>query len=332
MNHSDFFKTLKTGELSPVYFFTGEESFVLKSALKRLINVVVPEDMREVNLTVLPSDADGQKIVETCETFPFFSEKRMVILEESGFVSSSAKPDKEDCFLEYIKAPLESTVLVVISKSPDKRKKCTGALMNCAHVEFNALSDSELMAWIEKTLRAYNLTIERSALLFLIEYAEATPQSLICELEKLAAYKKEGVINKEDILNIITPSTDYNVFNMTDALLRKDSKSALTLLSHMLNEKEEPILILGAISKQYRQILMIKSMLEEKKSKQEILSTLKLRDFVYKKYEGVCQKRSIKALNNAVELCYKTDEGLKTGKQFTESALHSLILQLSTID
>ena len=332
MNHTDFFKTLKTGKLSPVYFFAGEESFVLKSALKRLEDAVVPQDLRDVNLTVLPSDADGQKIAEACETFPFFAEKRMVILEESGFVSSSAKPDKEDRFLEYLKAPMDSTVLVVIASSPDKRKKCVTALMNHTHVEFNSLSDSELMAWIEKTLRTFNLTIERSALLFLIEYAEATPQSLICELEKLASYKKEGVINKEDILNIITPSTDYNVFNMTDALLRKDVKGALALLSHMLSQKEEPILILGAISKQYRQILMIKSMLEEKKSKQEILSTLKLRDFIYKKYENVCQKRSLSALNKAVDLCYKTDEGLKTGKQFPESALHSLILQIATID
>ena len=331
MNHTDFFKALKSDNLAPVYFFTGEESFVLKSALKRLIDTAVPEDMHDVNLTYLPSDADGQKIAEACETFPFFTEKRMVILEDSGFITSSAKPDKEDRFLEYLKAPMESTVLVVVAQSPDKRKKCVGALQNHVVVEFNALSDSELMAWIEKTLRGFNLTIDRSALLFLIEYAEATPQSLICELEKLASYKKEGVINKDDILSIITPSTDYNVFNMTDALLRRDAKGALSLLSYMLNQKEEPILILGAVSKQYRQILMIKSMLERKASKQEILSTLKIRDFAYKKYEGVCQKRSIESLNKAVDLCYKTDEGLKTGKQFNESALHALILQLAEI-
>ena len=59
MNHSDFFKSLKTGEFSPVYFFTGEESFVLKSALNRLIDAVVPQDMRDVNLTVLPKNTYG---------------------------------------------------------------------------------------------------------------------------------------------------------------------------------------------------------------------------------------------------------------------------------
>ncbi|MBE7092318.1 MAG: DNA polymerase III subunit delta [Clostridiales bacterium] len=331
MNHTEFFKTLKSGTIAPVYLFCGEEGYVLKSALKRLIDAVVPADLLQVNLTVLPKDANGQEIVQACETFPFFSEKRMVVLEESGFVSSLAKPDKEECFLEYLKSPMESTVLVVICASPDKRKKCFNALTNHTVVEFNALSDSELMAWIEKTLRTFNLTIERNALLFLIEYAEATPQSLICELEKLASYKKEGVVNKDDIINIITPSTDYNVFNMTDALLRKDVKTALSLLSHMLCQKEEPILILGAISKQYRQILMIKSMLENKKSKQEILSTLKTRDFIYKKYENICLKLSVDAINKAVDLCYKTDEGLKTGACFDEAALHSLILQITMI-
>ncbi len=331
MNHTEFFKSLKSGEIAPVYFFVGEEGYVLKSALKQLISSVVAEDMREVNLTLLPGDTDGQQIVEACETFPFFTDKRMVVVEECGFVNSQGKPENEDRFLEYLKNPMESTVLVITSSKPDKRKRAYKDL--CAHtvVEFNVLSDSELMAWIEKILRGFNLNIERNALLFLIEYAEARPQSLICELEKLAFYKKEGVITKQDVLEIVTPSNDYNVFNMTDALLRKDTKTALSLLSYMLSQKEEPIMILGAISKQYRNALMFKTLKNKNAGRQDIIKILDIRDFVYKKLENSCAKQTEETLNKAVELCFKTDEGLKTGKLFDESALHALVTQITLI-
>lgn len=331
MNHTEFFKTLKSGETAPVYLFTGEEGYVLNSALKQLENAVVPSDMRDVNLTILPSDADGFKIAEACETFPFFSEKRMVVVEESAFVSSKGKAENEERFFEYLKNPLPSTVLVLTSAAPDKRKKAYKILSQHTLVEFNPLSDSELMGWIEKILRSLDLTIERNALLFLLEYADARPEALISELEKLAAYKKTGVINKDDILTIITPSSEYNIFNMTDALLRRDKKTALSLLSYMLTQKEEPIYLLGAISKQYRQLLMIKTMLDQNISGKEIISTLGLREFIYRKLESICLKQSQSALKKAVDLCFKTDEGLKTGSAFNEASLHALVLQLATI-
>lgn len=330
MNHTEFFKTLKNGQIQPVYFFQGEEQYVMKSALKQLENAVISDDMRDVNLTQLSSNASGSEICTALETFPFLSEKRMVVLEESVFLNATGKADGEDLIIEYLKNPLDTTVFVVLSQKPDKRKKLYKALSNHAVVEFNALSDIELSRWIEKILKGFNVNIDPSALNFLIEYADARPEALITELEKLASYKKEGVVTKDDILAVITPCNDYNIFKMIDCILDKNAKSALMLLSGMLMNKEEPIYILGAISKQYRQLLRVKTLLDEKTSRNEILSLLGLRDFIYKRLEGICNKTTSKKLKKAVDLCYETDEGLKTGLKFDEAALHTLVYQLAT--
>lgn len=331
MNHTEFFKTLKNGEIKPVYFFQGEEQYVMKSALKQLENAVVSEDMRDVNLTQLSSSAGGSEICTALETFPFLSEKRMVVLEESVFLNTVGKADGEDMLVEYLKNPLETTVFVVLSQKPDKRRKLYKALSSHTIVEFNALSDTELLRWVEKTLKGFNVGIEASALNFLIEYADARPEALITELEKLSSYKKEGTVTKDDVLAIVTPCNDYNMFKMIDCTLDKNVKTALTLLSGMLMNKEEPILILGAISKQYRQLLRVKTLLEEKTPRSEIISLLGLRDFIYRRFEGICNKTTVKKLKKAVDLCYETDEGLKTGLKFDESALHTLVYQLSTL-
>ena len=331
MKHNEFFKALKNGELSPVYFFVGEEQYVLRSALKQLENTVVSDDLREVNLTVLSGGATGAEICTACETFPFLSEKRMVVLEESTFLATQGKSEGEELFLEYLDNPSESTVLVVCASSPDKRKRVYKALAKHTVVEFDNLSDIELQKWIEKILRSFNIGIEPSALNFLVEYADPRPEALITELEKLASYKKEGMVTQKDILTIVTPGNDYNIFKMIDAIMARNTKTALELLSGLLMNKEEPIYILGAISKQYRQLLRIKTLIDEKTPRQEIISLLGLRDFMYKRLENVCAKTSVGKLKKAVDLCFKTDEGLKTGLMFDEAALHALVLQLATI-
>lgn len=331
MNHTEFFKTLKNGAISPVYFFVGQEQYVMKSALKQLEGIVISDDLRDVNLTVLSSGVTGDEICLACETFPFLSDKRMVILEECSFLSAAGKTDGEEKVLEYLKNPLETTVLVVLSANPDKRKKMYKALQNHTVVEFNALSDLELKRWIEKILKGFELSIEQEALQFLIEYADARPEALITELEKLASYKMTGIVTKQDILQVITPCSEYNIFKMIDAMLNKDAKTALMLLSGMLSNKEEPLYILGAISKQYRQVLRLKTLNEEKTPRSEIISLLGLRDFVYKRLEGICNKTTSKKLKMAIDLCYETDEGLKTGLKFDETALHTLVYKLAIL-
>ena len=300
MNHTEFFKTLKNGEIKPVYFFQGEEQYVMKSALKQFENVIVSDNMRDVNLTRFESSASGSEICTALETFPFLSEKRMVVLEESVFLNATGKSEGEDMLIEYLKNPLDTTVFVVLSQKPDKRKKLYKALSNHTVVEFNALSDTELSRWIEKTLKGFKVDIEASALNFLMEYADARPEALITELEKLSSYKKEGAVTKEDILAVVTPCNDYNMFKMIDCILDKNVKTALMLLSGMLMNKEEPIYILGAISKQYRQLLRVKTLIEEKTPRSEIIFLLGLRDFIYKRLEGVCNKTTSKKLKKAV--------------------------------
>ena len=121
------------------------------------------------------------------------------------------------------------------------------------------------------------------------------------------------------------------MFKMTDAIVERDTSRALTLLSGMLMQKEEPIYILGAISRQYRQLLRIKLLQQEKAQRQEILTTLGIRDFVLTRLQRTCEKRSEKELKQAIDLCYEADAGLKTGKQLPCVALHRLILKLCTL-
>ena len=331
MNHTAFFKSLKDGQLFPVYLFTGEEEYVKARALKQLESAVIDPALREVNLTFLDASATADEICAQCETIPFLAEKRLVIVQDSIFLTKSeGKSENEERLLAYLENPADFTILVFCCSVLDKRRKLAKALQTYT-VEFTPLSNAELIRWIEKTLKADGLSLEKDSAAFLIEYADPRPETLCSELEKLACYVKEGSVTKEDILACVTPCTEYNMFKMTDAMLEKNTQKALTLLSGMLMQKEEPIYILGAVSRQYRQLLRFKLLQQENASRQEIITALGIRDFVFSRLQQACQKRSEQTLKKAVDLCYEADEGLKTGKQFSSVALHQLIIRLCTL-
>lgn len=330
MTHTEFFKAMKNGEFSPVYFFIGEEQYVLRSALKQLENTLVQPELRDLDLTLLSSESSCNEVADACDTVPFMSPKRVVVISDPVFLTR-AENEGEEALCNYLKNPSDMTVLVVSCAACDKRRRLYKELSKHTVVEFNALSSRELEKWIEKTLNSFNISIASDALSFIIEYADARPEALICELEKLASYKKEGTVTKNDILTIVTPCNDYNIFKMTDAIIAGNKKVALELLSGMLAQREEPIYILAAISKQMRQLLRAKLLLEDKMPKAEIIKLLDVKDFVFYRLENNCKSIDSARLKSAVDLCYKTDQGLKTGEAFDEAALHALVLQLSLL-
>ncbi len=331
MKHSEFFKSLKECVFSPVYLFTGEESYVLKSALSQFINTVVGTDLKEVNLTVLPESADGETIVSACEAIPFMAEKRMVIVQDSGFIGKSAVPSGEEILSAYLEKPADDSILVFVSSTPDKRKKMYKALSKHTVVEFNPLSDAELQGWVHKEIKSKGLEIDGNTISFLCEYADPRPEMLINEILKLTAYKLHGSITKDDVIAVVTPCTDYNMFKMTDAVIDKNKTLALKLLSGLLSQKEDVYYILGAISKQYRQLLRCKVMLAEKASKQEVVSALGIRDFVFNRISAVCKKLTEEQLRKAVHLCALTDEELKTTAKSPETAIYELTVKLAEV-
>ena len=326
MNHTEFFRSLRAGDIRPVYLFSGEERHVLTSAVKQLISAVVPEEMQTVNLTRLPESATGGEICAQAQTIPFMGEKRLVIVENSVFLTRSG--EDEELLADYLAHPTDTTVLLFICEKPDKRKRIFKALQNAAVVEFNALSDSELTRWIEKSLHAHGRQIEPDALTFLLEYADPRPEALVHELEKLVDYRTEGAITRDDILALTTPCADYNVFKMTDALIAKNEKTALLLLSGLLAAREEPLQLLGAISRQYKLMLRLKYLKLERADRAAMLKALGVRDFVLTRLSYACDKLTLEQAEKAVELCLDTDEGLKSGTAFDTAALHALAVKL----
>ena len=76
---------IKKGEFKSVYLLYGEEEYLKKQYRDRLKNAIVGDDT--MNYSYYDSDnASVKDIIDVCETLPFFAQKRLVIMENTGFL------------------------------------------------------------------------------------------------------------------------------------------------------------------------------------------------------------------------------------------------------
>lgn len=331
MNHTEFFKQLKSGEIDFAYLFSGAEHFVCASALSQLEKAVCEPTLRELNYTVLEAPTADQ-IVQACQTIPFCAEKRMVVVKDFSPLVANGSGEGEDEIIAYLKQPAETCVLVFISPNVDGRRKLAKAISKYASsVEFNVLTPAETQKWVMQYLKREGVSISASDAAFLCEYSSSTPAMLATELDKLVCYVKNCTVTKQDILDIVTPEADFNVFTMIDLILAKNTAAACKHLSSMLCSREDPIRILGAVSRQFALMLAYSHLAPSKKSNAEIAKILGVKDFVCTKLASACRKKSIEQIKLAVDLCAQADVDLKTGRQFDNSALHKIIIELCKI-
>ena len=101
---------LKTGNIKQAYLLYGEEAYLKKQYRDRLTKAVLPEGD-----TVNYAHYEGKginvpEIIDLAETMPFFAEKRLIVMEDSGlFKNADAK------FADYIKSMPETVCFVFVN-------------------------------------------------------------------------------------------------------------------------------------------------------------------------------------------------------------------------
>jgi len=148
------------------------------------------------------------------------------------------------------------------------------------------------------------------------------------ELSKLKLFKnEEKVINKDDVLELVIPQTDDNIFNLMDAIVKKDKKKSLKIYNDLINNKVEVIKILINLSYQFRLIYQVKVL--EYKNDSEIAEILNIKN--PKQIRAVRYKTNNfnerELLRNLEELS-KIDEQIKTSKILPEIAIPMFITNL----
>lgn len=317
---------IKNGSFKSSYLLYGEEAYLRTQYKNRLKNALAaPSDT--MNFSRFEGKGiDPAEIISLAETLPFFAERRLILIEDSGFFKN-----KCDELADYLPNMPDTTCLLFVETEVDKRNRLYKAVQKYGRVtEFQLQDERTLMKWILGTLKKENKKITESTLQLFLERTGSDMENIHMELEKLLSYTiGREVITSEDVEEICTMQTTGQIFEMIRAIAEKKQRLALDLYYDLLALKEPPMRILFLIARQFNQLLLVKSLTAKGMDRASVASKAQVAPFIAGRLMTQAKSFTMQQLRNAVQDCVDAEEAVKTGRMTDVLSVEILIVKYS---
>lgn len=255
-----------------------------------------------------------------------FKEKKLIV-----FKNIFSNSENEEKILNFIKETknLKDIILIYEEKGIDKRKTLFKFLKKYGKTqEFEPLEGQRLRSWIKKEFENHQAEIEPEALDQFINFISNNLWQVSNEIKKLSSFRMGEKINKKDIELLVKPKIDIDIFKTIDALAAKNKKQALVLLHKHLENGDNPLYLLSMINFQFRNLLMVKELIEKGRPYYFILKATELHPFVFKKSYQQADRFSFQELKKIYQKIFQVDLTIKTGKIKPETALDLFVARI----
>ena len=326
--------SIKTKQADRLYFFHGEEVFLLHHYLQQLRKLLIDELTESFNFHKLTTETfDIRGFADAVENLPMMAENTMVWVDEVD-IFKMAEADREKMIEIISDIPDYCTVVFTYETTvwkPDKRiKKLWDAVSKYGTiVEFAKQDQRELISWVTRHFSAQKKRITPELCAYLIDITGGTMTALASEISKISAYSGADEIRKSDIDAVTEPVLDAVVFQMTDLLGQKEYGPALVKLRQLLKMQQEPLAILGAIGGHFRRLGAARTLLDNGRPAGDLMRLCGMSDFAARKNMSASAKFSAAFYAKASELVLETDYAMKTSYDAPERLLEVLILRLA---
>ena len=221
----------KKGQFKPVYWLEGEENFPIDQLVDYAENQILSESEASFNRSVFYGrDSNWADVINACRRYPMFAEKQVVILKEAQHMRDIDKLEA------YVEQPLSSTIFVVAHKDKklDGRSKLAKLLKTKAVVlTTKKLYENQLPEWTQQLITAKSLQIQPKALALLVDHIGNDLSRISNEIEKISInLGSRKNITEDDIENFVGVSKEFNVFELQDAIARRDLAKCLRIVQY----------------------------------------------------------------------------------------------------
>ncbi len=312
---------IKEHTFKPVYLLFGEEVFLRNTYKKRLREAVVGEDV--MNFARFEGKGlDVDELIRLADTMPFFAERRLILVEDSGFFKSAS-----EALVKYLPEMPDTTCLVFAESEVDKRNKLYKKVKSLGYAAEMARQDAaQLGRWAGGILAKEGRKITNRTMELFLSMVGDDMENIRMELEKLISYTMgRDVITDEDVKAVCTIRVNSRIFEMVAAIAGRQTRRAMELYEDLLTLKEPPMRILFLIARQFNQILQVKELMEKGMDRGTIASKLKLQPFVAGKTMPQARQFSREQIFSYVNSCIEAEEAVKTGRLSDRLAVELLI-------
>lgn len=318
---------IKTGRFRQAYLLYGQETYLKNQYRDKLKEALVQEGDTMNYSSYKGKDINVGQIIDLAETLPFFADRRVILIEESGWFKKGG-----EAMADYLKEPSATVCLIFVESEVDKRSRLFKVMKeNGCTVEFATQDENTLKRWILGKIKRENKNISSGALEFFLQKTGSDMENISREMEKLFCYTlQKDVITEADIEQICTKQVTGQIFDMVEAIGQRAGRRALALYYDLLALKEPPMRILFLIGRQFGLLLQVKELAAKGYDNRRIGEKTGLHSFIVGKYRSQSARFGTEELKGALEACVQTDEDVKSGRIRDRLGVELLIVRYSS--
>ncbi len=302
---------IRTGQFKNIYLLYGEEDYLKKQYKEKLTKAMLPEGD-----TVNYAYYEGKgipvpEIIDLAETMPFFADRRLIVMEDSGLFKTAA-PELAD----YIKAMSSTACFLFIEKEVDKRGKLYKAVKEKGRiVELSHQDERTLIRWLLGMIKQEGKQIREETVRYILSKAGTDMANLEKEMEKLFCYTLEKEeITIQDVDAVCTTQITNHIFDMVEAVAKQQKKKALDYYYDLLALKEPPMRIMYLLTRQFQLLLQVKELVKKGMGRKQVAEKAGLHPFAAGKYMDQCRNFSKADLIAIMEEGVEFETDVKTGR------------------
>ena len=317
---------IREGNLKQVYLLCGEEAYLRRQYRDRVKKALLGDgDLMNLNCFEGKGIVPGE-VIDLAQTMPFLAERRVLVIENSGFFKRGG-----EALAEYLADPATSAYFLFVETEIDKRSRLYKAAAARGRViECKTPDEGVLKRWVVGLLAKENKRITQRDLDLFLEKTGTDMENIRGEVEKLVCYCLDReAVSAQDIEAVCVRQIGSRIFDMVEAVADKKQRRAMELYYDLLTLKEPPMRILFLIARQFNLLLQVKELKNKGYDTRSIGEKVGLKGFIAGRYVSQAAKFKEAELRQALTDCVETEEAVKTGRMNDVMSVELLIVRES---
>ncbi len=312
--------------MKDTYLIYGTDYSLIK---REIDNITVGiTDVVKYDLSVDKID----ELLDDASCISLFGDKKVLIGENALFLTSSNTSVNHnlDYLEKYISCASHENIVIisVLAEKLDERKKIVKALKkNVTVIKKEVIDEKDLSSFVSSEFKSKGYDIDYKTSKYFTDFVGKNVDILISEINKMIIYKDvDKKITIEDINNISSKAFNDNVFDLCDAIMKKDFKKTFSCYNDLVSLKEEPVKIIALIANQFNLVYQVKLLANDGKIGKDIASILAVHPYRVKL--ALETDYTLYELEDVLKKLHEIDYSIKSGKEDKNTCLENFLLHL----
>lgn len=306
--------------------FHGKNSYLSRREADVAYNSLI-KDYSGYSLHILNGEIlEPEEIVRTYQTSDMFGGGKILYIKR--LYKNKQKAELVENIIEYLGQNPPDTHIIIWEdqKIPSNTKYFKFFRSAGSEKEAQDLNKRTFISWGKDEARRFEVSVANDLIYLLAENANYDPERYSNLIQKLKLKQKEK-LSKEDVEDVSVTTYEYDIWKLLDAINGKPGPNSFEILDRLLMQKVEPLFILTMLTRNIRQMILIKDMLSLGFDSKKIASTLKIPPFTLPGLISSAERSTFQRLTQIYQKLYNLDYEIKTGNIDPEIGL-TLVLTI----